>query len=87
MTCSLRSKIQGVRRSSAEFHVGIQGKHSSSVVFSGTEITEGRKYYYVEEKKVDGVCVSHQCLGESTFIDRLKSRKTPLGCVETCGLT
>ena len=51
MTCSLRSKIQGVRRSSAEFHVGIQGKHSSSVVFSGTEILERRKHYYVEEKR------------------------------------
>lgn len=51
MTCSLRSKIQGVRRSSAEFHVGIQGKHSSSVVFGGTEILEGRKQYYVKQKK------------------------------------
>lgn len=51
MTCSLRSKIQGVRRSSAEFRVGIQGKHSSSAVFSGTEILEGRKHYYVEEKR------------------------------------
>lgn len=69
------------------FHVGIQGKHSSNVVFSGTEILQGEKTSLCQREKVHGICVFHQCLGKSTFIDWLKSKKRPLGCVETCGLT
>lgn len=95
MTCSPKSKIQGVRRSSAKFHVGIQGKHSNTVVFSGTEILEGRKHHYVKQKKYMYLYFSPMS-EESTFIDWLKSKKKkkkdpwdvlrPVGQLEAAGV-
>lgn len=51
-----RSQIQQVRRSSAKFPFGVQGKHSCSVVFRRTKILEGRKHHYVKQKKNMYLC-------------------------------
>lgn len=70
----LQPKVQDSRvGGSAEFHVGIQGKHSSSVVFSGTEILEGENIT-MWKRKSTWCLYFPQCLRKA-FIDRLKSGK------------